>query len=352
MRVTKIPTVERLVALLNFDFNTGTTETLKKARLKVYELDHSGWKSRGKQLQEEIRSDLIPLLSSEPTQEFSERAQRLKLWQKWKGQKWRDRRFQEMTGNLIAAKGGYYYGPQFYLERLLAKINRLNLRFRWYEESGRHEHVVYEPDPTKPFSKETGYPQPKPGTERKKPNPALRLLGPERKILALQGEKFIVARHFSNAESLRELLYGIIAESLENGTFARLRMCPECKKLFLAANLKRQFCKNRCKDNFHNKSRLECGYFSERRRKKRVEREQEQRRARRREDIQRFTRFLQKAGGKVQAGSEIGLFIKKKIPGGWKIVNGWLKERNGKSVDQIWNSLSNGVKELFRQYWN
>ena len=125
------------------------------------------------------------------------------------------------------------------LDSLLAKISRLNLHFRWYAESTQHQE-------------------------------SMRFLGPERKLLKLGGKKFVVCRQLSTFESFRELFYGVIVESLENGSFSRFRICPECGKFFLALDPKRRFCENRkCKDDFHNSVRLQSGYFKENRKRRR-----------------------------------------------------------------------------------
>jgi len=118
------------------------------------------------------------------------------------------------------------------LDSLLDKISRLNLHFRWYAESTQHQ-----------------------GSMR-------RSLGLEQKVLKLARQKFIVCRQPSTFKSFRELFYGVVAESLENGFFSRLRICPECQRVFVAEDPKRRFCENKkCKDAFHNRERLESGYF-------------------------------------------------------------------------------------------
>jgi len=261
----------RLIAFLNFDFDAATETRLKKAGLKSYELDRPGWKERGAKLKEEIRLDLTPLLSETPTDEMQERAKLKKLRRQWQRQKSTDQKHHDMMLKLMDAGPRRYHGPRFYLDRLLEKINRLDLQFRWnalghlldkingldlqflwYAESGQHEWTVYDPDLSKPLSKTTGYPEPVPGTERKQSNPTMRLLGPERRITTIVGEKFIVAKQLSHAKSFRELLYGIIAETLENGSFTKLRMCPQCGTFFVGEDLKRKFCGDRCKDHFFN----------------------------------------------------------------------------------------------------
>lgn len=258
---------------------------LKKARLNFHELNRPGWKQQGAKLKEEIRLDLTPLLSETPTDEMQERARLKKLRRQWQGQKSTDQKHHDMMLRLMDAGPRGYHGPSFYLDRLLKKINRFDLRFRWYAlgrlldkingldlqfcwsaESGQHEWTVYDPDLSKPLSKTTGYPEPVPGTERKKLNPAMGLLGPERRITIIVGEKFIVAKQPSGGKSFRELLYGIIAESLENGSFTKLRMCPQCGTFFVGEDLKRKFCRDRCKDQFFNLKKDFKGLRQKRRR--------------------------------------------------------------------------------------
>jgi hypothetical protein len=272
MRVKKMKLsgpLDRVVAFLNFNFESPkSAATLKSARLNFYELRSPKWKVTGKRLQNEIRSDLIPLLTGESTDEFVEREERSKLRQQWQGKRWRDNKRKNLMLGLMSAEPRLNHGSAFYLSRLLEKVSRLDLKFRWHAESGKHEETVSEPDLTKPLSKESGFPRSITDTERKRPNPAFRLLGAERRIVVLRGEKFIVCRDFSYANSFRELFYGIIAESLENGTFAKLRMCLRCRTVFVAADLKRKFCRDRCKDEFHNTRRLADGYFRNNREKR------------------------------------------------------------------------------------
>src|SRR5215510_12016969 len=99
MRVTaaKIdPTIKRLTDFLNFDFERGSEKRLKDVHLNFYELRNRDWRITGKRLQEEIRFDLVPLLSGEVQ---------------------------------LGLDG---------LDGLLEKISRLNLHFRWYAESPHH----------------------------------------------------------------------------------------------------------------------------------------------------------------------------------------------------------------------
>src|SRR5215510_12279803 len=89
--------ITRLIAFLNFDFDSWTEENLREARLNFCELRTSDWRIAGKRLQEEIGADLIPLIVKQP-----------------------------------------HLGLDC-LDGLVDKISRLNLHFRWSAESTQHQ---------------------------------------------------------------------------------------------------------------------------------------------------------------------------------------------------------------------
>jgi hypothetical protein len=268
--------ITRLIVFLNFDFDSGTEENLREAKLNFCELRTSDWRIGGKRLQGEIAADVISLMGKQP-----------------------------------------HLGLDC-LDGLLAKISGLNLHFRWSAESTQHQD-------------------------------SRRLLGPERKVLTLAGRKFIVCRQLSTFESFRELFYGTVLESLENGTFSRLRLCPECRKFFWTTDLKRRFCGNSCKDTFNNRVRAEEGYFAARR----AEKKHEQRRKESRQiDTGKFRQFLLMAKREATKGGATAIFIKQKVPGDWKVAEGWLKQLGGgKKAEAIWKDLPSQTKKILRGYW-
>jgi len=71
------------------------------------------------------------------------------------------------------------------------------------------------------------------------------------------------------AWSFEEISYWLLFNVLRNGEFSRLRKCPKCPKFFVAKDLKRRFCSDRCKDEHHGERRKEEGYFTKLWRKKR-----------------------------------------------------------------------------------
>ncbi len=211
------------------------------------------------------------------------------------------------------------------LDGLLDKISRLNLHFRWYAESPHHRDSV-------------------------------RLLGPERKIVKLGGRKFIVCRQLSPFESFRELFYGVIAESLENGSLSKLRICPECDTVFVAGDPKRRFCSDSCKDEFHNQSRIDRGYFIAWRLEKKLkeeklnrQREELKRQTETKRDALRFHEFLLRAKAERNTGGPTARFIKHKVPEAWPIVTGWLKDHeSGKEPQQIWKDVPVKTKAILK----
>jgi hypothetical protein len=273
MRATQSRSSEitRLIAFLNFDFDSGTEENLREARLNFCELRAPDWRIAGKRLQEEIGADLIPLIGEQP-----------------------------------------HLGLD-YLDSLLDKISRLNLHFRWSAESTQHQG-------------------------------SMRLLGPERKVLKLAGQKFIVCRQLSTFESFCELFYGTVVESLENGTLPRLRLCHTCRKFFLA-DPKRRFCPGtRCKDDFHSKTANERVKKFRRRKKRLVAKIGLAMLSRIADSLKRTKpKTIADAVGKVPELATLrhtmGERWEKFRPAVGEIIE-------GKEPNQVWRKLPAGIKEI------
>lgn len=200
------------------------------------------------------------------------------------------------------------------LDSLLDKISRLNLHFRWHAESTQHQG-------------------------------SMRLLGPERKVLKLTGKKFIVCRQLSTFESFRELFYGAIVESLENGAFSRLRLCPTCKKFFLA-DVRTRFCPGtRCKDDFHSKTANERVKKFRLRKKRLVAKIGLA-------TLSRLATSLKKANPKtiVDAVDKVKELVTLKHAmgerwwGKFEPVIGEIIE--GRKLNQVWRNLPAGIKEI------
>jgi hypothetical protein len=200
------------------------------------------------------------------------------------------------------------------LDSLLDKISRLNLHFRWSAESTRHQE-------------------------------SMRSLGPERRVLKLAGQKFIVCRQLSTFESFRELFYGAIVESLENGAFSRLRLCPTCGKFFLTADVRTRFCPGTsCKDEFHSKTANER-VKKFRRRKKRLAAKMGLATLSRLADSLKRT----KPKTRVDAIDKVKELVTLKHAMGqrWEKFEPRVDEMiEGKKPDQVWRNLPAGIKEI------
>ena len=91
--------------------------------------------------------------------------------------------------------------------------------------------------------------------------------------ITLNGKTEVVAWRFAPVQFLSDRVeryyYPIIGDVLQSGELLYLRSCPECQKFFVAEDLRREFCSDQCRNDYNNRQRLEAGYFSELRRKKR-----------------------------------------------------------------------------------
>lgn len=310
--------LSRVVDFLNFDFDAASGEDLKKAGLRYYEFAGSDWKKKGGTLKKEILADLLPLVTGEPTDEMNERIKREAVAERWKG------RTSQMKGptlqDLITAKPRLYHGTSFYLDRLIAEINKMGLSVRLIRDSGEHD-------------------------------PAVASLGPGRRIVIIRGEKFIVSKDFGFAKSHRERFYGFIADALENKEFERLKRCLKCQRFFLAEDPRKKYCGDECRESYHGGEKAKERVRKSRNRKK-LEEARAKRRARagateKQKGIQAFIIFLKKATGGLKSQTEIGP-ITKRIPGKWRTIDGWLKAlKNGRTPEQIWKTLPNQVKNIF-----
>jgi len=57
--------------------------------------------------------------------------------------------------------------------------------------------------------------------------------------------------------------------------------------------------------------------------------------------------FLTQVKGNVIPGSDLANFIKRRLPGEWKTVQSWLKDK--RSHDIIWDSVADRTKLIFRK---
>lgn len=52
---------------------------------------------------------------------------------------------------------------------------------------------------------------------------------------------------------IKNILYAILGKALETGVLGRLKVCRECEKYIVVADVKRRFCSRKCHDEYHNR---------------------------------------------------------------------------------------------------
>lgn len=123
------------------------------------------------------------------------------------------------------------------LDGLVRKINQMGYKHRWI---------------IRPLKKETAIPVYFWGT-----------------VVNIHGHRWMIERGMWTRPNLRKALYCVIAAVLDGGLIMKLRRCDSCKKFFVSEDPRREFCSSQCRNDYNNKRRLETGYFSELRHKKR-----------------------------------------------------------------------------------
>jgi hypothetical protein len=62
-----------------------------------------------------------------------------------------------------------------------------------------------------------------------------------------------VAQSWSVTKTLTDHFYAILGKALETGALSRLKVCRECQKYMVVDDHKRQFCRTKCHDDYHNR---------------------------------------------------------------------------------------------------
>jgi hypothetical protein len=56
---------------------------------------------------------------------------------------------------------------------------------------------------------------------------------------------------------------------METGKLAKLKTCNVCEKFFIQDDVRQEFCSEKCRYDFHNRTRQEQGYFGRKRKQTR-----------------------------------------------------------------------------------
>jgi hypothetical protein len=161
-----------------------------------------------------------------------------------------------------------------------------------------------------------------------------------RKPLRLGGEQFVIW-DVPDIQSSRAAVYWALDQTLISGEFSMLRCCRSCGTYFVTQRIDKQSCSRDCNTHYQNKSRGPA--YMKKWRQKRTKK------AGAVADKQRFAEFLNRTKGNVPAGSDMALFIKRKIPGGWQAVKSW--HTNNQPAYVVWSNLPSRMKTVLREFW-
>jgi hypothetical protein len=237
------------------------------------------------------------------------------------------------------------------LEALVRKINKMGLNPEWNLEPVDYEVGAYN-DPKNGKSELELFRKSARGKSE-----LYELLGGGQKVFELLGYNWVVNTRILGpaVESLRESLYGIIIDALENGELVRLRRCLNCQVFFVAEDLKQKYCAKGCMKAADQKNALKR--VREWRKQKKLKDRQQAKAAKEAQAFGSFSSFMKFATKtKPTAGeqSNIAMHLKRLGKGeplkGWQKVKLWEKKlRSGKAIETIWEEMRQHDKKIFRE---
>jgi len=133
------------------------------------------------------------------------------------------------------------------LSRLVARINKIVLRPTWSVESV-DDWEDYEMFPDANLAK---FPVP----------PVLKILGGTWYVSKMA--------NLSHRGPLENFLWWTVIHAMETGELAKLKTCSLCEKFFLQDDVRQEFCSDKCRYDFHNRTRQKKGYFGKKRKERR-----------------------------------------------------------------------------------
>jgi hypothetical protein len=230
---TDLIALSGLVTFLNIDFDAVHSDdlnALKESSFLDYILVKDALKDakQAKDVQREMKEDLVPILAPNGDISVAEAYQRI--------------------------------------EKLLKKLNEVAVKAEWHLEPVDYEWEDISNDEAQSEWELVAKPS---GAERQQPE----FLNSIRTInIELLGHRWFLGRQIQEIgiNFSRENLYLTIQDALETGIFSRLKLCPQCNNFFIADDSRQRFCSEEHRNAFNNKERLKGGYFLDLRRKKRI----------------------------------------------------------------------------------
>jgi hypothetical protein len=217
-----------LAAILNFDWERGEAEHLKKlinaiSPMYFILIVGDGLKDRGnaKSVQEELKADLLPIVAPEGD---------------------------------IDPEAAYRR-----IRKLLRKLNEIPTHTVWDIEPIEYEwQPVFKSGAEEPYDYKL-FRLP-PDEVESKYMPWLTTAE-----LNLLGYRWFIGKEVQSSDSFSHEAYQFVLDAFESGTIERLRTCLHCKAFFVAEDTRQHFCSDEHRNEFNNKQRLRSGYFKERR---------------------------------------------------------------------------------------
>src|SRR5262245_31481873 len=220
--------LKTLAAILNFDWDGGDAGQLEKS-INVIRPRYFMWivsdglkdRKRAKSVQEQLKADLLPILSPE--------------------------------GKVDPEKA------YFRIMKLLRKLNEIESKTEWRIEPIDYEWLPVVGSEAEP-SDYALCPLPPDEVESKdvpfSPTAELNLLGYRWHIGST-----LAAQTANDFGFSQRTLYEIVLDEFKSGSIERLRTCPQCKTFFVAEDARQQFCSDEHRNEFNNKQRLSSGWF-------------------------------------------------------------------------------------------
>jgi len=226
--------LKALAAFLNFDWENGDPKDLEKlekeARAIFLPIIHDALKNRdkAKAVQAELKTDLLPIFAPEEAVTPEEADHRL--------------------------------------GKLIRKLNEGESKTEWDIEPIDYEWISTVDAEGEPTPEDIVLAPVDPDEVESEnllihPSAELNLLGYRWRF----GRRFKYKNFTFSQEALQTIL-----EAFESGAIARFRTCPHCTAFFVADDARQQFCSDEHRNEFNNNKRLQSGYFSDLRRKRRT----------------------------------------------------------------------------------
>jgi hypothetical protein len=207
---TRFSYLDLLTRFLNFDFGSGDARQIKKFfRDRLVEARFLP-NQKARRLQIKLKQELLPIIAPKDRPDRQKAEERL--------------------------------------SRLVARINKMVFKPTWSVEFIDDWDLKYEPFPGEKLPQ---FPVP----------PLLKILG---------GTWYVSKMPDLNHRGpLEDFLWWTVIDAMETGELAKLKTCGLCEKFFLQDDIRQEFCSEKCRYDFHNRTRQNEGYFRKKRKERR-----------------------------------------------------------------------------------